>query len=93
MTQRMLLENIENGLAGEELLDKSVNQLLLEGISVFCNDPNKDIYDFGGALKTSSADCEIDLLQFAPRGAFLRNSQPVVAMVLYTGKDTKLVLN
>jgi phospholipid-transporting ATPase len=44
-------------------------------------------------MKTTSEKCELDLLQFAPRGAILRNSQPVVAQVVYTGKDTKLAQN
>lgn len=60
-------------------IDKAVEELLKEAIQVSYNDPNKDIYDFTGELKSSSITCEIDLLQFAPRGAILQNSQPVVA--------------
>lgn len=63
----------------EQMIGKSVGELLKENIVVCCIDPNKDIYDFTGELKSSSISCEIDLLQFAPRGAILQNSQPVVA--------------
>ena len=35
----------------------------------------------------------LDLNQFLHRGSFIENSGHVVAMVVYTGTDTKLILN
>ena len=36
---------------------------------------------------------DIDLKQFVPRGAHVRNSEHLYLLVLYTGNDTKLILN
>jgi len=36
---------------------------------------------------------ELELRNFIPRGSILKNSGEVYAMILYTGPDTKLVLN
>ncbi|MFN9898479.1 MAG: hypothetical protein ACK55Z_06725, partial [bacterium] len=36
---------------------------------------------------------DLDLKQFVPRGAHVRNSEHLYLLVLYTGKDTKLILN
>lgn len=54
--------------------------------------PDKNIYKFDGQLilKQQSA---VGLKNFAPRGSVLKHSDEVYALVLYTGKDTKQVLN
>ena len=36
---------------------------------------------------------DLDLKQFTPRGAHVRNSECLYLLVLYTGNDTKLILN
>jgi magnesium-transporting ATPase (P-type) len=36
---------------------------------------------------------DLDLKQFIPRGAIIKNSSDVFAMVVYTGTETKLALN
>jgi len=36
---------------------------------------------------------DLDLKQFVPRGAHVRNSEHLYLLVLYTGNDTKLILN
>lgn len=36
---------------------------------------------------------DLDLKQFIPRGAIIKNSSDIFAMVAYTGPDTKLVMN
>lgn len=35
----------------------------------------------------------MDLKQFLPRGAFVKNSGQILALVLYTGVETKILLN
>ena len=35
----------------------------------------------------------LDLKQFIPRGSIVKNSWDVLAVVVYTGRDTKLMLN
>jgi magnesium-transporting ATPase (P-type) len=56
-------------------------------------DPSKDIYKFEGLMKFENDSDELDLKQFIPRGAMIKNSQEVIAMIVYTGPDTKLAMN
>jgi magnesium-transporting ATPase (P-type) len=39
------------------------------------------------------ASDELDLKQFIPRGAMIKNSSEVTAMIVYTGTETKLAMN
>jgi len=57
--------------------------------------PHKDIYFFEGQIfdrQTNKCD-ELSLKQFIPKGCTIKNSKEVFGLVIYTGKDTKLVLN
>ena len=84
MTQNQI-ENIQSSME-----DKQVLNYKLE-----CSPPIKDIYKFEGALSDSQSDEQVplDLRNFIPRGATIRNSKNVIALVVYTGGDTKQVLN
>ena len=68
-------------------------------IEVNCKDgPILDLYKFDSTLKIVTADKQLpvqdcDLKQFAPRGSHVRNSKHLYLMVLFTGNDTKLILN
>lgn len=56
----------------------------------------KNIYHFDGNLKVKSSTTDskpLELKNFIPRGAVVKNSSNVYACVLYTGLDTKLALN
>jgi len=57
--------------------------------------PHKDIYKFEGKLVNTESKEELvlDLKQFIPRGAMVKDSFNLYALIVYTGKDTKLVLN
>ena len=61
-------------------------------------DPIPDLYTFNADLKLVYSDkqaplIDLDLKQFVPRGAHVRNSEYIYLLVLYTGNDTKLILN
>ena len=61
-------------------------------------DPIPDLYTFDADLKLVSQDrqaplIDLDLKQFVPRGAHVRNSECLYLLVIYTGNDTKLILN
>ena len=68
-------------------------------VEVNCrDDPIPDLYTFDADLKIVSQDrqaplIDLDLKQFVPRGAHVRNSECLYLLVLYTGNDTKLILN
>lgn len=65
-----------------------------------CVEPSQDIYFFFGNITVESTKFEaspmkeeMDLAQFLHRGATIRNSGKVLALVVYTGTDTKLIKN
>ena len=60
--------------------------------------PIPDLYSFDADLKLVFNDrqaplIDLDLKQFVPRGAHVRNSECIYMLVLCTGNDTKLILN
>jgi len=67
--------------------------------------PNDNLYDFSGWLKISNASSEgaveneeetklkLKYAQFIPRGSTIRNSESIIALVIYPCKETKQVLN
>lgn len=59
-----------------------------------CDQPNKKLYEFSGKLKLESGE----VIAIGPdnvllRGAKLRNTEWAVAAVVYTGHETKLMMN
>lgn len=51
------------------------------------------MYTFKGEMLEKGEHNDLELKNFIPRGSMLKNSDDVYAMVVYTGPDTKLVLN
>jgi hypothetical protein len=61
-------------------------------------EPHPNLAIFDGVLKVVDADrqypfVDLSIKQFIPRGAYVRNSGTQYLMVLYTGVDTKLIMN
>ena len=54
---------------------------------------NSDLYQFSGYLKISGQTYGLDINNFLLKGANLKNTEWVVGLVMYTGKDTKIMLN
>ncbi|XP_053599624.1 probable phospholipid-transporting ATPase IA isoform X4 [Plodia interpunctella] len=62
--------------------------------TITCEPPNRHLYEFNGMLKESNAKTiSIGLDQMLLRGAMLRNTAWVHAVVIYTGHETKLIKN
>lgn len=62
-------------------------------LSVHCPPPNPNLYQFNAIACWLDGKFEADLKQFLPRGAHVRNSGKVLALVLFTSTDCKLVQN
>ena len=64
---------------------------------VSCIEPNKDIYYFYGQVVFGDGEQtkkeKLDLSTFLHRGTIIRNSGKVLGLVVYTGTDTKLIMN
>jgi phospholipid-transporting ATPase len=66
----------------------------IEG-SIECELPNRLLYQFAGKIKLESEQTDLPLGpdQLLLRGAMLRNTKWVYGQIIYTGHETKLMLN
>lgn len=67
-------------------------------LEVTCIPPIKELYYFEGRLKACLPEepefkMNLDLNQFLHRGSYIENSGSVIAMVVYTGTESKLIMN
>ena len=94
--------NLKPKMAIKEIETDFLNLISNRGEDVMmelkCTDePFPDLYSFDANLKICNKRCQknfdLDLRQFIPRGCHVRNSQCLYLMVIYTGPETKLILN
>ena len=71
--------------------DQLVEQLQFAQID--CEPPNGHLYEFNGNLKLEGQIYQISPNQILLRGAKLKNTRWSVGVVLYTGHESKLMLN
>eukprot|EP00347_Sterkiella_histriomuscorum_P009146 403342344 len=67
-----------------------------QNISIEYEPPTKNLYEFNCLIRLNNSEKQIsklDLNQFIHSGSVLKNSGKVLALVLYTGKDTKIIMN
>lgn len=55
--------------------------------------PDENLYSFSGSLEMDGKTYGLSAKQLLIRGANLKNTDYVIGAVVYTGKDTKIVLN
>ena len=58
-----------------------------------CDDPNPLIYSFYGLLKYNNSFIPLTHEQLLLRGSSLKNTEWVIGIVVYTGHETKIMLN
>lgn len=85
--------NLKPKLAPAITQKKTSNLIGSSNVNIKFNQPEKDIYKFVGEIKDGNNTNELELKQFIPRGSVLKYSQETQAVVVYTGVETKLVLN
>lgn len=88
---------------------KDVGQLFHFNAEIECGQPNKNISEFVGCLRVENKILPIGMFllhsfsilliallgikEFLLRGAQLKNTRWIVGIVVYTGKDSKLLQN
>lgn len=55
--------------------------------------PNPNFHSFSGVIRSADGQKAVSNDNFLPRGAFLKNTGWAVGLVVFTGVDTKLMLN
>lgn len=62
-------------------------------ISCKCDQPNASILRFRGIISTDSEDISVDEKSLLLRGCKLKNTAWAIGFVVYTGKESKIVMN
>lgn len=62
-------------------------------ITVQCEEPNSAIHHFDGVLLWNGVEVPLSASNLLLRGSSLRNTRWALGVVVYTGKETKIVMN
>lgn len=58
-----------------------------------CEHPNSDIHNFHGTVFWNHKEIAVDSTNFILRGSSIRSTSWVVGVVVYTGRESKIILN
>jgi phospholipid-transporting ATPase len=58
-----------------------------------CEHPNSDIHNFHGTIFWNHKEIAVDATNFILRGSSIRSTSWVVGVVVYTGRESKIILN
>jgi len=61
--------------------------------SIRCDRPDTDMYRLNAVVRAGAQDFPVDISNILLRGTLLRNTRWAIGVVLFTGEDTKIVLN
>ena len=67
--------------------------LCYSDFNVYCEAPNSNIHAFRGIMRLSGNDIPIGTNSLLLRGSTLKNTKWAVGLTVYTGKETKTVMN
>jgi len=80
-----------SGIAGPAW--KNVDELIKSEFVIQCEQPNSVIHQFNGTMKINDREIFLDSSSLLLRGSSLRNTKWILAVVVYTGKETKIIMN
>ncbi|KAI3901768.1 hypothetical protein MKW98_013883 [Papaver atlanticum] len=88
----------ETNLKIRKALEKTWDYLTPDNISEFegeiqCEQPNNSLYTFTGNLMTQNQTLPLSPNQLLLRGCSLRNTEYIVGVVIFTGHETKVMMN
>ena len=74
--------------------ENNLQNLFKEYCEIEVSQPNKNIYEIDGIINYSENDkTPFEIRNTAIRGARLKNTKFIYGIILYTGKDTKIMMN
>mmetsp|Transcript_30701 Transcript_30701/g.77025 ORF Transcript_30701/g.77025 Transcript_30701/m.77025 type:complete len:1146 (-) Transcript_30701:11-3448(-) len=73
--------------------NRTFEQLSALRIEVDCEEPNPELYEYEGTLSVGDEELPVGSDQLLLRGSRLANTKWVYGLVIYTGRQTKFVLN
>lgn len=91
--------NLKHKQANHEIMQISCDEEAIlkefQTATIQCEKANESIYSFAGFIKFSDRELQvpIDIDQILLRGSSLRNTGSVYGVAIYTGHDTKVMMN
>lgn len=87
--------NLKHKIADKYLLKRLISEDAVDrlNVQIKCQVPNNMIYEFSGLLFLEDQTFALTYEQLLLRGSSLRNTDWVVGLVVYTGHETKIMLN
>lgn len=87
--------NLKHKLSNRLLHDLFADQTAIERFfaEITCEPPNPMIYQFKGKLATLNEEAMLGTEQFLLRGSSLRNTEFIIGIAVYSGHETKIMLN
>jgi phospholipid-transporting ATPase len=79
--------------------NKETQEFFAQGVvsnfecEIKCEEPNPHMYQFTGLIIFREHAVPLSLQQFLVRGSSLRNTNWIIGLVVYTGHETKIMLN
>jgi magnesium-transporting ATPase (P-type) len=64
-----------------------------QSATIECEKPNEFLYTFNGSLMVNKDIVAIDKDQILLRGSSLKNTKWIYGIALYTGHDSKIMMN
>lgn len=91
ITDEMCSRQLPN--SSKELDLSAVSKNALINAVIVCDSPNKMLYEFYGKLKMDSVEYPIGPENILLRGSKMRNTEIALGVAIYTGHETKLMMN
>ena len=87
--------NLKHKLSNKSLHELFSDHDILERFSadIVCDSPNSMIYQFKGKINAMKKNAFLGTEQFLLRGSSLRNTDWIIGIAIYTGHETKVMLN
>ena len=73
--------------------ENNLKKIFQENCEIEVDQPNKSIYDIKGNINIENNMNSFEIRNCAIRGARLKNTKFIYGIVLYTGKETKIMMN
>ena len=73
--------------------EKTLKKIFQEKCEIEVEQPNKEIYSIKGNINIENNKIPFEIGNCAVRGARLKNTKFIYGIVIYTGKDTKIMMN
>ena len=87
--------NLKHKLSVKYLHELFQDSSILERFSgeITCELPNPMIYQFKGKINAMDRNINLGTEQFLLRGSSLRNTEYIIGIIIYSGHETKIMLN